>query len=98
MPRTETTARGREIAILGRILSKGEDGLSQDLARHILGLGFSDQDRGRMNDLAQRNQAGALDPAESEELQAYANAGCLLGILQSKARKALKKAGNSRAS
>ncbi len=47
-----------------------------------------------MHELAVRNQEGAATPAEVEELLSYAKAGCLLGILQSKARKVLKKVGN----
>ena len=43
----------------------------------------------RMHDLAVRNQEGALSPAEREELFAFVNAGDLLGILKSKARRTL---------
>jgi hypothetical protein len=46
-----------------------------------------------MHDLAVRNQSGALSAAEKEELLGYAKAGCLLGILHSKARRALKRYG-----
>jgi hypothetical protein len=42
-----------------------------------------------MHDLAVRNQEDALSPAEAEELVAYAKAGTLLSLLQSKARRAL---------
>jgi hypothetical protein len=98
MPATETTRPTSEIAILSRVLSNGETGMSPELARHVLGLDFSNADKARMHDLAARNQEGVLSPAEKEELVAYANAGCLLGILHSKARKSLKKAGRSRAS
>lgn len=80
-----------EVAILGRLLSNGREELTPELARYFLGLGFRDEDKARMHDLAVRNQAGALSPAEREELLGFAKAGCLLGILQSKARKALRK-------
>ena len=53
---------------------------------------FSAEDNARIKDLAARNQGGALSTAEREELRGYANAGCLLGILHAKARRALKKA------
>jgi hypothetical protein len=78
-----------EIAILGRILSNGK-GFSPALARQLLKLGFSDEDKARMHELAVRNQSGSLSARELEELRSYANAGCLLGILHSKARQALK--------
>jgi hypothetical protein len=95
MPQAKTTTAGTatsEMAILGRVLSNGKD-FTPALARHMLGLGFSVEDNARINDLAGRNQQGALTPSEREELLGFANAGCLLGILHAKARRALKKVG-----
>ena len=80
-----------EIAILGRVLGKGHE-LSPALARHLLKLGFDQKDNARINDLAERNQLGTLSPGEQAELRDYAHAGCLLGILHAKARRAVKKA------
>lgn len=80
-----------EIAILSRILSNCK-GFPLTLARHLLKRGFSDEDKTHMHDLAVRNQSGSLSAAELAELHSYANAGCLLGILHSKARQALKQA------
>jgi hypothetical protein len=80
-----------EIAILGRILSNGKE-FAPELARHLLEQGFSDEDKQRINDLAERNQRGSLSPSELAELKGFADAGCLLGILHAKARRALKKA------
>jgi hypothetical protein len=78
-----------EIAILARILSNGKS-FSPTLARHLLKLDFTDEDKAHMHELAVRNQSGSLSAAELEELHSYANAGCLLGILHSKARQALE--------
>jgi hypothetical protein len=78
-----------DIAILARILSNGK-AFTPALARHLLKLGFSPEDKARMHDLAVRNQSGLLTPEELEELRSYASAGCLLGILQSKARQSLR--------
>jgi hypothetical protein len=50
---------------------------------------FGERDKARMHDLAVRNQEDALTPAEKEEMFAYAKAGTLLGILQSRARRVL---------
>lgn len=60
-----------------------------EMARHILSLRISDYDKARMHDLAVRNQDDALSPAEKEELSAYGEAGDLLAILQSRARRTL---------
>jgi hypothetical protein len=79
-----------EVTILARIFGNEQRRLSPTLARHILGLGFSESDKIRMHDLAARNQDDALTAAERQELFAYAKAGTLLSILQSKAHKALR--------
>jgi hypothetical protein len=50
---------------------------------------FSERDKARMHDLAARNQEDALSPVEKAELFAFAKAGTLLSVLQSKARRAL---------
>src|SRR2546427_8526078 len=78
-----------EVAILARVLGNGDSPMPPRTARYLLTLGFSDREKARMHDLAVRNQDDALSPAEKEELFAYAKAGSLLGILKSKARRAL---------
>jgi hypothetical protein len=44
-------------------------------------LAFSDREKARMHDLAVRNQAEALMPAEKEELLAFRRVGDVLAIL-----------------
>jgi hypothetical protein len=44
-----------------------------------------------MDELAEKNQAGRMTNAERDELLGFAKAGCLLGILHSRARRALRK-------
>jgi hypothetical protein len=78
-----------EVTILAGVLGNGDDKLPPAVARYVLTLGFSDRDKVRMHDLAVRNQAGGLSPAEREVLFAFAKAGTLLSILKSKARRAL---------
>ena len=50
-----------EIAILARILSNGK-GFSMTLACQLLKMGFSDEDKGRMHELAVKNQEGRISP------------------------------------
>ena len=78
-----------EVEILGRLLG-GTRPMSASLARHFLRLGFDERDRARMHQLALKNQKGAISADERHELLAYTKAGCLLGILQSRARRFLK--------
>jgi plasmid stability protein len=79
-----------EVRILARILANEEGRLPLSLARYLLNLGFSDEDKARMHDLAVRNQDDGLASTEKEELYAYAKAGSLLSILKSNARRTLK--------
>jgi len=79
-----------EITILARLLGNEKGKLPQPMARYLLTLGFSDAEKSHMHDLAVRNQDNALSRAEKEELLAYANAGTLLSILKSKARRVLR--------
>jgi hypothetical protein len=79
-----------EAAILGRLLVPDEPSLSPAAAEGILALGFDQADKERMHALAAKARAGALTPEEQAEVAAYSRVGSLLGILQSKARQALK--------
>lgn len=79
-----------EVRILARLLGNGAGHLPAPMARYLLTLGFTESDKGRMHDLAVRNQDDSLSPAEKDELLAYAKAGTVLSILKSQARRALK--------
>jgi len=85
-----------EVTILARILGNQNGKLPATMARYVLRLGFSDEDKARMHDLAVRNQQDALSPGEKEEMLAYSKAGSLLGILKSKARRTLNVTPNKR--
>ena len=82
----------REAAIFARIWESGPSGWTPELARHVLRLKFADEDVARMHALAAKNQEGALDAAESDELDSYIKVGDLLALLQSRARRYLQKA------
>jgi hypothetical protein len=92
MATAQTTGnRPSESAIFGRLLSNGKAELSSELARYLLGLDFNAEDKVRMHELAMRNQDGALSAEEKEELLAYVKAGHLMAVLQSRARRVLKR-------
>jgi hypothetical protein len=78
------------MAILRRVVDREHSGLSEEAARAILRLDFNATNRKRMNDLAAKNRAGRLTPAEDEELDSFIHVGHVLGILKSQARRALK--------
>jgi hypothetical protein len=76
-------AGDNEVTILARFLTKGDRQLPKTLARYILGLTISEQDKARMHDLAVRNQDDALTPAEKEEMHAFGKAGdYALGLIR----------------
>jgi hypothetical protein len=81
--------RENEATILARVLCNEDGQLPDEIARYILGLGFSERDKARMHDLIVRNQNDELTPAETEEMFAFGTVGDLLSILKSKGRRKL---------
>jgi hypothetical protein len=81
--------KSSEAAIFARVWENRDGGLTPPLARHVLKLGFGDEDKARMHDLIERNQEGTLTDDERAELDNFVKVGDLLAILQSKARKFL---------
>lgn len=82
-----------EATIFARLWEPVESGrgLTPTLARHVLQIGFSEADRLRMHQLAEKNREGKLSEAEESEFDSYVRVGDLVAILHSKARKALRK-------
>jgi uncharacterized protein (DUF2236 family) len=66
---------------------------SPEAAREILGLRFDDEDQARMRQLSLKAQEGTLTAPERAEVEDYRRAGYRLGILWSRARLSLKRAG-----
>ena len=82
-------SRDNEVTILARFLSNYDRPLPKSLARYILGLTISEQDKARMHDLVMRNQNDELTPVEKKEMHDFGKAGDILAILKSKARRTL---------
>jgi hypothetical protein len=87
---TLRTTPARAATILARILGNENGQLPSNVARYILTVGFSDDDKARMHELAVRNQEDELSAGEREELFEYAKAGTVLSILKSTARRTLR--------
>jgi hypothetical protein len=68
------------------------DNLSPDIARSILRMNFPRPDHERMAELSAKASAGALTSAEEAELDEYLRVADLLALMQSKARRCLKRA------
>jgi hypothetical protein len=96
MATTQLTRPNSEAAIFARLWEGKAGSLTVPLARHVLKLGFDENDTARMHELAERNRRGQLTAAERDELDNFVRVGDLLAILQSKARKLLKRAPSAR--
>jgi len=80
--------------IWARVIQFKKD-LSPALARALLNLQFSPDDMGRMRELAAKARSGNMTDSEQLAIDTYERLGCLLDIIHSKARVALKR-GKSR--
>lgn len=74
------------------IIANLNGALTPEGAEAILSLGFSDQQQERMKLLADKSRDGDLSAAEENEAGSFERVSSMLGILQSKARMALRSA------
>jgi hypothetical protein len=88
-----TTTAYHDAGILTRLVGMDPPLLSTAAAEGLLALEFSPADKERMRALMGKARAGALTPDELCEVEAYDRVRSLLGILKSKARRALKTRG-----
>ena len=72
------------------ILTNLSGTISPEAAEGILSLGFSDEQRQMMTLLAEKARAGELSEDEREQATSFERISSLLGILQSRARVALR--------
>jgi hypothetical protein len=79
-----------EVTILSKVFLRDPGGLTKHQARYLAGVGFSEEDKARMKELAQKHREGCISSVELNELDSYIKVGDLLAILQSGARKVLK--------
>lgn len=88
----QTELPSYESAILARLMVSPEKlPLSLAAAKGILALQFSQADKERMHLLVAKARADELNSEETSEVEAYSRINSLLGILKSKARRALKR-------
>ena len=81
----------REAAIWARLMRAQKDELSSAAAEFLLSIDFEESDRQRMLELAERSEGGILTAEEQREFDSYLHVGNLLAVMQSKARRALKR-------
>ena len=79
-----------ELSILRRVIDPEQGTLPVAAAEAILRLDLHPADRTRMEELLEKNRAGALRPEEDEELEGYCRVGRFLDLIRSKARHSLQ--------
>lgn len=79
--------------IWNRLVVPEHGDLPVPAARFFLSLDFPESDQRRMVELNQRANDGTLTKDERAELEEYIHVGDVIALLQSKARKTLKKHG-----
>jgi hypothetical protein len=82
-------------AVLEQLAELDVGSISPATARKLLEFQFGTSHHTHLKALSQKAQAGTLSPTEQEELDEYIRVGTLLSILQSRARRALKAAGQT---
>jgi hypothetical protein len=85
-----------DVTMMARVVEPDKGDLSLAAARAFLKFQFPESDHERMAVLSQKAGAGTLTAEEQEEIEDYDRVGHMLGLLHSKARKALKKHVNGR--
>jgi hypothetical protein len=87
----KTTPPSTETAVAWQHVVQFEGELSPTAARALLKFGFSEQDHARMDELSAKARAGTLTASEQADLDTFERLGCVLDIIHSQARQALKK-------
>jgi hypothetical protein len=88
--RNQTATTEASKAIWEKVIQL-DKGLSPTAARALLKVRFSGRDHDRMRQLSAKARAGTLTIPEQLQIDTFEQLGCLLDILHSKARRALKK-------
>ena len=78
-----------EPAIWARLIQMPKERISQDTARYLLSI-RGQVDRARMEELADRSEAGTLTADEEAEFDSYLHVANLLTVMHSEARLALR--------
>jgi hypothetical protein len=86
---SETATLDTESEILEQVIAPDTGGISPEAARALLQFRFNAAAVARMNELAAKNQKGAIAPSERALLERYVRVGNVLNLIHAKARCAL---------
>ena len=78
------------VDVIERLLKPQDGGFSEELARFVLSVHFTEAQRQRYADLADKVDRGGMGVDEQRELESYVCANEMLMMLHSKARLSLR--------
>ena len=81
-----------DTAILARAVDPANWKLTRDAAQALVDLKLADDDKRRMDELADKARAGELTADDEIEIDNYRQVGCLIELMKSKARLFLRNA------
>jgi hypothetical protein len=90
---TSSLPTSTEADILSRLVNPADGNLTSEAATALLALKFSAADTTRMEELADRSQAGTLSDSDRDMMTSYNHIGHFLALLKSKARNSLSRNG-----
>ena len=80
-------------SILERVVQSGHSSMTPAVAESFMQMKFSPRDVRRMGQLLALAQSDALTPDQAGELEDYRNVGRMLDLVQSQARRVIKRRG-----
>ena len=89
------TAATTQLDIWSRILDSDQRELTPEAAAFILRMDLTKRDRERVRELNDKAAEGKLTKVEHAELEEFIRVGDLLAVMQSKARRSLKRHGQA---
>jgi len=90
MQTTQEDTGASEAKIWSRLIRPANGTFSKAAAHAILAFNFTDAEKSRMQELAERNGEDKLSASEKEELEGYIRVANVLALLHAKARRSLK--------
>lgn len=85
-----TVEYASEASILSDVIAPDRPSFTRELAQWLTTLRFTEHQRSRIVELADKGNRGELTPPEHEELDRFRRIGMLLNLLQSKAELSLR--------
>jgi len=81
----------KALELLDVLFRPSDGGFSEELSRFVLSLHFTDAQKDRYLELAEKVTQAPLTTEEQEELESFVYINHILGVLQSKARLSLRR-------